>query len=997
MTLRNAPLKTCLAASASLAALIAFAPGLASAQTVQTSQPAPAASGTTEGEPALVVVTGSRIATQNNRAISPVRSLDAEEIRATGQIDIDEVLKQQNQFLPSNGATTSPLLLESHGASTLDMRGLGQNRTLVLVNGQRATPNGFRNSADVNAIPSALIARVDTLTGGAAAVYGADAVAGVTNFILRDNYEGFEIAGSAGVSGAGDAEAYTLGVTYGVNLLDDRLNFVAHVSYADRGGILRDDRSWAVPEVLDSGALIPASNVPAFTAGGSFQRFSTPTGTAVVAAPIFAYDPSGNLQTTGVAAPLLDSFSRFEAFWNPNDRWNAAVFVNYEIASWATLYGRVTHSIVNNTSQQLPVRTTGNPAAQDVLIQRTNPFLTPAITAAINATGGFNVNAAGTAAGTDAVRLRVSKTLLEFGPLTDSTERETTQWVVGVRGDITPNIRYDFAYVNGTNLENVWRTGSGLRSRFLQAVNATTVGGNPACVDTSGGCVPFNLFGPRASNAAAQAWIQGDPNELFNKRTRRQDVISFTLSGDTTDLFELPAGPIGWAFGYEYRKERGNSAFGARAAVRDTLHFQGARGVIPLVSDFNLSEFYGELRIPVLADLPLVQSFDIEAAARRSDHSRSGEYDTWKLGLNWAVNDSFRIRGSKQTVVRGPNIGEFFGAAVEAPITGGARPIDYCSDPVRFNVPAAFCTAVGAPAPGFIPVTPPANPLIDGAVAVQGGGEAIKPESGETYTYGFVFTPTFVPGLSVVVDYYYIQIDDAIGTINPAQLMDSCYLVLQDPNSSLCQKITRDRTTGRVVRFDQRDTNLTLLRTAGWDFSVYYNTRLPAALPGDRINITYNAGVVDTFVRLLFPSDNLFDCAGKFGGGACSDAGTGIRAIPTYRHNLSVAWTAGDVVLRGTWRHTGQVDALITNVPQPQWRNVAPNQNFVQHIDAYDYFDVGGTWFVNDQLRIGFTVRNVFDTEPPILGSAQQDANTLPNQYDIVGRAFTINATFKFN
>jgi outer membrane receptor protein involved in Fe transport len=197
------------------------------------------------------------------------------------------------------------------------------------------------------------------------------------------------------------------------------------------------------------------------------------------------------------------------------------------------------------------------------------------------------------------------------------------------------------------------------------------------------------------------------------------------------------------------------------------------------------------------------------------------------------------------------------------------------------------------------------------------------------------------------------------------------------------------------VRFDQRDTNLTLLKTSGVDFSIYYNAKLPKALPGDRINITFQGGTVDSFVRLLFPSDNLFDCAGDFGGGACSDAGTGIRAIPAFRSNLAVAWMDGPLTIRGAWRYQGQVDALIKRVPEPQWRNVAANTNNVQHIDAWDYFDLGFSYKINDNLRIGGTVSNLFDKEPPILGSAQQDANTLPNQYDIIGRRYAINLVWR--
>ena len=944
MKLRNH--KQALILTASTMALVVGLPALAQAQ-----DSGSAAGGQTP-QVETVIVTGSRIQTATNRAISPVRVIGAEDIRATGLIDIDEVLKQQNQFLPSNGATTNPTLLESHGASTLDMRGLGQNRTLVLVNGQRVTPNGFRNSADVNTIPSALIARVETLTGGAAAVYGADAVAGVTNYILRDRYEGVEVAISGGISEQGDAENYSVGITAGKNFFDDRANIVVHASYADRGDLKRTDRAWALPEVNDAGQFI--QTFP--TARGAFTRWANATtAPGGATAPTFAFGADGTLGTTAGT----QAFSQFEAFQNPNDRTNYAVFGNFKLAKWAEFYGRGTYSLINNTSQQVPVRSNGNGAAvlpvtagganlitqADVLIQRTNPFLTPAILSILNPTGGtslFNLNAAGTGPGTDAARFRVAKTLLELGPIRDETERTSHQLVLGVRGELTDTIRYDLSYVTGKSIEEVQRIGWGSWSRFLQATNATTVGGQPACVDPSGGCVPFNLFGPSAASAAAVAWINGNTSELF---------------------------------------------------TRDTLHTQGARA--NLVADFELTEYYGELRLPVLADKAFFKQFDVEAAGRWSDHSRSGDYDTWKLGVNWAVNDTLRLRGSKQTVVRGPNIGEFFGAAVEAPITGTGRPTDYCSDPARFNVPTSLCQALGAPStPGYIPVVGTGLPLIDNAVAVQGGGEAIKPESGETYTYGFVLTPQFVPGLSIVVDYYNIQIDDAIGSITPIQLMDSCYLVLQDPNSALCRKITRD-SNGRVVKFDQRDTNLTLLKTSGIDFSIYYNAKLPEALPGDRINISFQGGTVDSFVRLLFPADNLFDCAGDFGGGACSDAGTGIRAIPAFRSNLAVAWTDGPLTIRGAWRYQGQVDALIKRVPEPQWRNVAPNLNAVQHIDAWDYFDLGFSYRINDNLRIGGTVINVFDKDPPILGSAQQDANTLPNQYDIIGRRYAINLVWK--
>lgn len=952
----------------------------------QETAPAPAAE--------VVVVTGSRIATAGNRTISPVRVIDANAIRATGEVNIDEILKTQNQFLPSNGATTNPTLLESHGASTLDLRGLGQNRTLVLVNGQRATPNGFRNSADVNTIPSAMIARIETLTGGAAVVYGADAVAGVVNYILRDKYEGLEVTATANTSERGDGESYSVGITGGTNFLNDRGNIVLHLGYTDRGGIQRSDRSWAQPEVNDAGQLL--QTFP--TEGGSFTPWGGPTAApGATALPAFAYSATGALQTTSD----VDTFSRFEAFQNPNDRFNAAIFGRYELAPFAEFYVRANYSVVNNTSQQVPVRTNGNTTTtngpfqiQDILIQRNNPFITPAIRAILEPTSGaavWNLSADGTALGTDAARFRVAKTLTELGPLTDTTERTMQQFVIGFRGDITPNVRYDLAYVSGKNIEVVNRNGWGSDIRFRQATNVVSVGGQAACANPANGCVPYNLFGPKAASAAAVAWIYGDRGELFNKRNRHQDVLSLVVSGDTTGFFKLPGGPVQFAVGAEQRDEFGNSVFGRRAAIRDTLHTQGARA--DLVADFKLTEYYGELKLPVLADLPFIKQLDIELAGRWSDHSRAGNYDTSKWGINWAVNDTLRLRGSTQSVVRGPNIGEFFGLGVEAPITGTARPIDYCSDPVRYNVPTSLCTALKAGPVGSVPLFNGA-PVIEGAVALQGGGEAIKPESGDAFTYGFVFTPQFLPGFSATVDYYEIKVDDAIGSITPIQLMDSCYLVLQDPNSALCKKITRNA-AGAVVKFDQRDTNLTLLKTSGIDFSFLYAAAMPKGLPGDRINIAFNGGIVESFVRKLFPADNVFDCAGKFGGGACSDAGTGIRAIPEFRSNLNVAWTSGPLTIRGAWRYNGQVEALIKRVPEPQWRNVGPNLNDVQQIDAWDYFDLGASYTINDNLQISGTINNLFDKDPPILGSAQQDANTLPNQYDIVGRRYGINIVWK--
>jgi iron complex outermembrane recepter protein len=941
-----------------LSALIAT--GFVSTASAQATTPDPRAE--------VVVVTGSRLNTANNRSISPVQVIGADEIRASGNIDLDEILKQQNQFLPSNGATTNPSLLESHGASTIDMRGLGQNRTLVLINGLRATPNGFRNSVDTNVIPSTLIKRVEYLTGGAAAVYGADAVSGVTNFILNDKYEGLEISTSGNQAQSGDAQNFTIGATGGVNFFNDRANITAHVSYSERGLLERTDREWALPEVNDAGAFLALFP----TAGGSFTRL---TGTTAATTPLFAYNRGGALGTTSDT----EAFSRFEAFINPQERWNASVFGRFEVSKQLEFYVRGFYSVIDNTSQQVPVRSNSKAAAQDVLIRRDNPFITPQIAAAL--AGQFNLNFAGTGAGTDAVRLRVAKTLTELGPLTDTTERTYSQLVFGAKGSLTDSLRYEVSYVTGENVEEVNRTGWGTIARFQQAVTATTVNGQAACVDPSNGCVPFNLFGPNAASKAAVDFITGDTSEVFNERNREQDVFAATLTGDTIGVFELPGGPIGWVLGYEKREEYGNSKFGPNAATGLNLHTQGARGLI-LEARYDISETYAELRLPLVKDLPFIASFDLEGAIRFSEHSQAGDYDTSKIGFNWRLNENFRVRAAQQTVVRGANIGELFTSAANAnPITGNVT--DPCADPATSGADAALCRATGAPAPGY-------SAVLVGATALQGGDPTIRPETGETITYGFVFTPQFIPGLSVVVDYYKITLDDAIGTISPQQTMELCYVIRKDASSIFCQNIARNPTSGLISQIKQGDTNITLLETSGYDFSIYYNARLPAQLPGERINIAYTGGIVDTFIRQATPFNLIFDCAGGWGGGTCSDAGTGIRAIPEFRSNLAISWINGPLSLRTSWRYQGDVQFLQTNIAP-----ALPNTNRVQKIKAYDYFDLGVSYRFNDNLRGSFTISNIFDTEPPILGSNQQDANTLPNQYDIIGRRFGFNLVWK--
>lgn len=939
----------------------------------------------------VVVVTGSRIAILSTRGISPVQIVSAEEIRNTAGVDVDQILKELSQFSPSTGQTTSPALLESHGASTLDMRGLGQNRTLVLVNGQRATPNGFRNSVDINTIPSTLIKRVETLTGGAAAVYGADAVAGVTNFILNDSYEGLEVSFSGNSSEQQDATNYTVGVTGGINFFNDRANITAHLAYTDRGELLRGDRDWARNEVNDLG--LPFGG-PLATVGGQFTRavaggnFDLSSVGGVASSNTIFFPIAGNPSNVNPNEPL--SFK--EAFINANQRSNASVFAKFEVNKYLEFFARYQYAVIDNKSWTLPVNASVNAGGSSFLLRSDNPYInTPARSALFSPlflTGALN--AAGTAAApvgalapgeVRSVRLNVSRVMDEFGYRNDYAEREMTQYVVGFKGAITDNIGYEFNYINGKNTETVDRENAGIASRFAQAANVTTVNGQAVCVDATNGCVPLNPFGAGSVSADAAAWVGGG-RFLFNQRNREQKIMNLAISGTTEDVFKLPAGPIGFSIGVENRDEWGNTLFGDRARLAQTMASGAAGFRLNQFAAYDLTEFFGELRIPLLENVPFIRRLEFEGAYRKTDHSQAGEYDTSKLGLNWEITDDFRIRGSQQTVVRGANLGELFNL-INFPLYGGTR-VDPCSNPTVELTTAEFCAAVGAP-------TAPYDGTLRNLITTpQGGDPNMDPETGETLTYGFVYTPRFIPGLSMVVDYYKISIDNAISGISADDRLSICYRETRDVDSPICQSIRRDPTTKLITEILTADTNIALLKTSGTDFSIYYNARVPKGLPGDRINISYTGTMLESFERKADPrpATIVFDCAGRFGGGAlgggaCTDSGLGTRALPDFRSTLNVAWSKGKLTLRGAWRYFGETDLLI------------PNAFLVQHIRPYDYFDLGVSYRFNANFRMTANVSNVLNTEPPVMGSNQTDANTLPNQYDIIGRRFGINLVWK--
>jgi len=949
MTTRQLLLSTSMLACALLAPAAALAQETETAQDAATAQPQTTlpqdtaeAAAETGGE---IVVTGSRIGRTNLTSTSPVATLGRDDIALDNAINIETVLTELPQFTGSFGGVSNGA--DARGASTLDLRGLGQNRTLVLVNGTRAVPFGFRNSVDVSAIPAPLVERVEVLTGGASAVYGADAVAGVVNFILRRDFQGAEATAIANVSERGDAQSYAANLTVGTNFAGGRGNVTGYVGWSERRALFKGDRGFASPERNDAGIITtrPAGgtftrsdNASVFNFGGTLQ-------------PRFAFTDGGAL--TPVAQ--VGEFSAGESLIQPNERLTGALFFHFEASDAFEIYGRVTASRIETQDFLTPTI-----AAVSYLVQRDNPFITGELAPVL--AGAFNRTRTGELGGNEAFLATASRSFPELGVRGFDTERTSYQGQIGVRGNFTPNLRWD-AYVQyGKTKEDTAILGEGLIARLRQAVNVTAdASGRPVCVDPSNGCVPVNLFGPGSISPEAVAFINEDLNQ---GRNRDQLVAAAALTGSTEDVFRLPAGAIDFALGVEYREESGEVFFDAPLRTGQTFN-QGSRPNFG--GEYDVKEAFAEVRVPILADVPFFHRLDFEAAYRISDYSTAGTVDAYKLGGNWALNRSIRVRGAYQTVVRAPNIGELFGAPGSIGLAGRAN--DPCQNPATSGASAEVCRATGAPPAPF-------TQDLTGALFIFGGNPDLQPEEGRTYTVGGVLTPEFLPGFSLTADYYDIKIDNAIGAVLPQATLNTCYVIVQDAANPFCARISRGP-DGQITAVDSSDINVALLRVRGVDVGARYGFDLA----GGRATFDYAGDIVTSQSQKNGAAAATIECAGRFGATCGLETR---RALPKYRHRVNLAWAEDEgLTLRGTWRMLGAV------------RDDSPTVFAVERIGTQHYFDLAAAYDVGRQMTLVLGVENLFDRQPPLAGSNAADANTFPASYDVIGRRFGVSVTVR--
>lgn len=864
-----------------------------------------------------VAVTGTRIRAAGLTSTSPVSQVSAAEIAMQRAVTVEDFSTKLPQL--ASGVNGTSAGSDAFGAQTLDLRNLGQSRTLVLINGTRAVPFGFRNAVDVNFIPAPLLKRVDVLTGGAAAVYGADAIAGVVNFVINDQFRGMQA--NVNYRGApGGATQKGVNLTGGMDL-GSRGNIVGYLEYTDRSSLLAGERDFAMGKpTLRTGA---GGNFTDVASGRSFSFTD-------------AGQPASGAQTTNFTSRYL--------LVQPLKRVNASTFFNYDLSDEVQVYGRLMYSKVKTTGAP----TTGQaPAALSGVyaINSSNTFIPAAVRNQLTFVNGV-------------AQVRIDRSLGELGVITVDNDRDTWQAQVGLRGPLTGAVNWDLYLQNGRSSEDITIRGDALKSGAAALVNAT------------------NIFGPGADVSS----IARDFD--YGSRARSQFVAAATVSGDSSELFKLPAGPVGFALGAEHRREKGDFNYSRDLA----LSFNQATFTGPaLPPSFRAREFYGEILVPVIANVPFIRNLSLEGAVRRSEYAKSlgsdNSYTTNKIGASWAVNDDLRLRATKQTVIREPNMGEFanpvFSLPFSALVTTDRLKPRYGGDPCVLGTGnAEQCRRFNAPPVGSYNSF---NPALLGGGYYYGGNPEIGAEKGKTRTFGIVLTPSFARGLSATIDYYSIKLKDAVGQIQPVDALTSCYITDPRADNPLCQAVTRDPATGRIKDAYPVDRNLAYIRQDGVDVDLTYKQAVPFGLPGKRLNWQYQAAVVTSYSIQKNPVLDPIDCKGSYGFRCSSDAVS--LVAPSYRHRAGITWEGDATTAQLGWKRIGKVkDSTIGSS---------------ETISAQDYFELNVSYRPGVQgLTVNFGIDNLFDKRPPLPTNAST-FNTYAETYNVLGRTVGLSLTYK--
>jgi outer membrane receptor protein involved in Fe transport len=1003
---------------------------------VEATTPTPATTQANNASGGDIVITGSRIPQPNLTSASPVTVLSSQDIKLQGTTRTEDLINSLPQSFAAQGSNISN---GSTGTATINLRGLGTTRTLVLINGRRQQPGDPRQPvADINFIPSSLVKRVDVLTGGASSVYGADAVAGVVNFIMDTSFRGLRLDAQASTfmhnNGASDSiiggnfaanrnfrpphgnsvngGAQDISAAFGAGFDDNRGSIMAYATYHKQDAVLQASRDYSfcslAARTTAQGGLGSGTRGSNFGCGGSQ---TSATGTFFTNVGTFEIGGANGNQFVPGSTPF--NFGPYNYYQRPDERYTFGTFAEYEISPGAKPYleAMFMHDVSN--SQIAPSGDFFNTTT----INCDNPLLSTQQFNTICVPNNTFVDGNGV---TQAIAY-VGRRNVEGGGRADHLEHTAYRIVAGIKGDLLKGVSYDAYYQFGTTrLSQVYQNDFSV-SRLIMAMDTVAnpaVGGTTDPVGTP--ICRIRLSAP-TTNTVAQACVPYNPFQTGGITQAQLDFlqIPLILSGHTSENiananFTIDGGEYGvqtpWSdrgiglnVGAEYRKESVFTEPDASFVSGDgagqgspTLAVQCKNGV-PVPDGgpcgFDVREAFAELQVPIVSH-GFFEELTIGAGYRYSDYKVAGHHfntDTYKLSLEFAPIHDIRFRASYNRAVRAPNAVELF----TQPFVGLGGTVDYCAGAavggtVNGNT-AAQCAFSGVTAAQFGFVSANSANQYN---AKFGGNVNLLPEKADTYTVGVVLQPRFIPGLALTVDAFDIRIDNLISTLGFQTVLANC-IASGDP--FFCGFVHRNPNNGRLWGgntgyVETQNLNIGGLKTRGLDLNATYSRRLGGV---GTLNASYVATIldkleIDTGVTPLTPinssGNGKFDCAG-FYGNTCGSFLSG-APNPKYRHKFRLGFTLPDGLgISGQWRYFSSVknDAngtdcdLGTNiqVPTPHCGTVPTDPGYRPanaKIPSQSYFDLALTARVSDRFNFRVGANNIFDKEPPIVGAEVSNA-----------------------
>lgn len=956
----------------SASSLAAFA-APAFAQDAQGAEPQAAEQGEVSAEDTgTIVVTGTRIQQRAGYdTATPLVSITNDTIQQAGNVQLIDTLAQNPALLNSfGGARTSGSNADfgAVGVQLLNLRSLGEDRTLTLINGRRHVASLSGTAAvDINTIPTDLIESVDVLTGGASAIYGADGVSGVVNFRLKRNFDGLIASAQNGISSRGDAGQRFGAITVGRNFADGRGNIALSYEFRETDRVAGNRRSYVgdpqrsfgivrnqadfpdnpnVPDRVPTNDLRYADSSVDGAIDFTFDGIPEFTGAGKVYDRGRLLRSAGGLTQGGDSTPLAGYQGDLQAY---NRVHNVNVLAHFDFSDALSVY--VEGKYVKNRTF-----TEAQPSFDFfTYLTPENPYLQDRFGAITDTSNGA----------------LISRDNFDLGVRGERNDREVIRLVGGFEGAISDHARYDVSYVFGQTKSNVLLTNYRIADRYYAAVDAVRDGsGNIVCrttIDPTGnidpnnfdspatsftpgansGCLPLNLLGENVRSQAALDWVNAD---VLNKATIRQHVVSGSVSGDFGQFFELPGGPVGFALGAEYRKE--TSAF-----LPDQLLQQGALAdfslQLPEQGEFDVKEAFAELQVPVLRDMPLAHNLSFGAALRLSDYSTVGKTTTWKIDGTYAPIKDVTFRGTISEAVRAPNITELF-----APRNGGFSFISDPCDPININEGTSFrvanCQAALAAA-GLTPAQIAAfNPENDPTATVSlpgfsGGNRNLREETARTWTAGVVLRPSFIPGLIASFDWWDIKLKNAINTPSAEEVAGLC-VDQPDLNNVFCQNIGRSTGSGFINSYFVQPQNVANFRTAGADFKLNYSFSTAKA---GSFSIGLVGGYLDRLEFIATPGAEINVNRLEAFNPKFNATGDLTWKYDNLTVNYGVSWFSK------TRRYTVETLAANPDIAEPQYLWFKERW---QH-DVYVAFDV------NEKFRFYMGANNLFDQQPDIASS----------------------------